>query len=205
VELFLVRHGATEEFAARRYGDHALSEAGREQTDALAERLREMRFDACLVSPLLRAQETAERLMRGQRIPLQTHACLAEGALGELDGLDHDEAARRFPAYFRLGHTLLARLTAAGHTAPGGETRAQFLLRARAAQALVSDPLFHASQRALVVSHGGLLSYLIQLLVGHEPRDGAHLGLEFCGVARIAAYREDPAFGPFAMLRFDSR
>lgn len=202
MEIFLVRHGATQELFTRRYGDPALSEAGRAQADALAERLRETPFDVCLTSPLRRARETAERLVHGRAIPLETHACLAEGALGALDGLEHDEAARRFPEHFRLGRTLLARITATGHTAPGGESRAEFLERARAAKSLVEAPLFHETRRALVVSHGGLLSYLIQLLVGHEPRDGANVGLDFCGVARVIAYREAPDFGPYAMLRF---
>jgi len=204
VELFLVRHGATEEFEAKRFGDHGLSETGRAQADALAERLRATAFDLCLASPLRRAQETAARLVRGREIPVGTHACLAEGALGLLDGVDHADAARRFPEDFRLGRTLLARLSAAGRTAPGGETRAEFAARAREALALVLVSLFHPSARALVVSHGGLLAYLVQLLVGREPRDDATLGFDFCGVARVISYREDPAFGPFAMLHFSA-
>jgi broad specificity phosphatase PhoE len=54
----------------------------------------------------------------------------------------------------------------------------------------------------LVVSHGGLLAQLVTLLLGHEPRDGATIGFEHCGLARVIAYREEPGFGPFAMLRF---
>ena len=181
-----------------------LSEAGRSQARALAERLHPLRFDLCLVSPLLRAQETARLLVEGRAIPTETHACLAEGASGALEGVDREEATRSFPEFYRLGRTVLARLAAAGSTAPGGEKRADFLARARAAQALVTRPLFHPSARALVVSHGGLLAYLVQLLLGHEPRDEATLGFEFCGVARVTAYREDPSFGPFAMLRFVS-
>jgi broad specificity phosphatase PhoE len=202
MEILLVRHGAIEEFEPRSYGDHGLSEAGRAQADALGERLRETAFDVCLVSPLRRARETAERIVRGRTIPLRTHACLAEGALGLLDGVDHAEAARRWPEDFRLGRTVLARLSATDRTAPGGESRAEFVARAREAHALVRSPLFHPSERALVVSHGGLLAYLVQLLLGQEPRADATIGFEFCGVARVTAYREEPAFGPFAMLRF---
>jgi probable phosphoglycerate mutase len=205
VELFLVRHGATEEFEAKRFGDHGLSGAGRAQADLLAESLREAAFDLCLVSPLRRAQETAARLVRGRSIPVETHACLAEGALGLLDGVDYVEATRRWPEDFRLGRTLLARLSAASRTAPGGETRAEFAARAREALELVRVSLFHPSTRALVISHGGLLAYLLQLLLGQEPRDDATIGFEFCAVARVISYREDPAFGPFAMLRFDPR
>ncbi|MGH2901433.1 MAG: histidine phosphatase family protein, partial [Solirubrobacteraceae bacterium] len=183
-------------------GDPPLTDAGRAQARALGERHAAARFDVCFASPLARAAETARLLLAGRDVEIRTHACLAEGSAGELDGLSTAEAFRRFPEFYRLGRTVLARLAASGWTAPGGETRAQFLARAKLAQALVSEPLFHESTRALVVSHGGLLAYLVALLVGHEPRDEATIGFDFCGVARVTAYREEPAFGPFAMLRF---
>jgi len=204
MEIYLVRHGEVELGAAQRLGDPPLSDAGRAQARAQAQRLAATHFDVCFASPLLRAAETARLLVAGRDVAIETHACLAEGAYGELDGLAPAEASRRFPEFYRLGRTVLARLAASGWTAPGGETRAQFLARAKAAQALVSEPLFHESARALVVSHGGMLAYLIALLVGHEPRDESTIGFEFCGVARVTAYREEPAFGPFAMLRFSA-
>jgi probable phosphoglycerate mutase len=160
--------------------------------------------DRCLVSPLVRAQETARLLVEGRDIPLETHACLAEGSYGALDGLERGVELERHREFFRLGRTVLPRLAATGLTAPGGETRADFAARAKAAQVLVSGPLFDPTARALVVSHGGLLHYLIQLLLGHEPRDDVTIGFEFCGVARVTAYREEPSFGPFAMLHFAS-
>ncbi|MGH7291078.1 MAG: histidine phosphatase family protein [Myxococcota bacterium] len=202
MELYLVRHGEVESGTAQRLGDPQLAPPGRAQARALAARLSATHFDVCFASPLARAAETARLILTGRDVAIQTHACLAEGAAGELDGLSTAEALRRFPEFYRLGRTVLARLAATGWTAPGGETRAQFLARARGAQALVSEPLFHASTRALVVSHGGLLAYLLALLVGHEPRDEATIGFDFCGVARVTAYREEPAFGPFAMLHF---
>jgi probable phosphoglycerate mutase len=185
-------------------GNPPLSEGGRARARALAARLRELDFEVCLVSPLRRAQETARLLLEGRAIPMETHACLAEGAFGALEGLARGSELERHAEFYRLGRTLLARLAAAGSTAPGGETRAEFAARARLAQALVTVPLFDPSARALVVSHGGLLAYLIQLLMGHEPRDDATIGFEFCGVARVTAYREEPSFGPFPMLRFVS-
>lgn len=197
-----MRHGQVDARLAERSGDPPLSDAGRAQAARLGERLAGLAFDVCFASPLARALDTAELVLRGRGVPIEPHACLAEGAYGALEGLSNDEKLRRHPEYYRLGRTVLARLAAAGHTAPGGETRAQFLARAEAAHALVRAPLFDARTRALVVSHGGLLAYLLQLLLGQVPRDDAAIGFEFCGVARVRAYREPPAFGPFAMLTF---
>jgi broad specificity phosphatase PhoE len=201
VELYLVRHGAVDEAAVLR-ANPQLSEAGRAQAEALSARLAPIRFDRCLVSPLVRAQETARALVAGRGLALETHACLAEGAHGGLDGLAPDEARRRHPEFYRLGRTVLPRLAATGRTSPGGETREEFTARARVALALVREPLFDPSARALVVSHGGLLAFLIALLLGHEPRDEASYGFDNCAFARVVAYSEPPAYGPFAMLHF---
>jgi broad specificity phosphatase PhoE len=202
VELYLVRHGAVEEDPITYRADPPLSALGRAQADALAARLAPIRLDRCLVSPLARAQQTARALLSGRSVALETHACLAEGAFGALDGLARAEGRRRYSECFRLGHTVLARLAATGRTAPGGETRAEFVARASQALALVRAPLFDPNERALVVSHGGMLSFLIALLLGHEPRDEATYGFDHCAFARVEAYREEPAYGPFAMLRF---
>lgn len=202
MELYLVRHGAVLEGDLLR-ANPPLSADGRAQADALAARLAPIHFDRCLVSPLLRAHETARALVAGRGLALETHACLAEGSHGALDGLAPDEARRRHPEFYRLGRTVLPRLAATGRTAPGGETHAEFLGRARVAAALVREPLFAPSARALVVSHGGLLAFLIAILLGHEPRDEASYGFDNCAFARIAAYREAPAYGPFAMLHFN--
>lgn len=201
MELYLVRHAAVEQAAVLR-ANPPLSEQGRAQARALAARLAPIRFDRCLVSPLARAQETARALVDGRGLTLETHACLAEGSHGTLDGLTPDEARSSHPEFYRLGRTVLPRLAAAGRTAPGGETRTEFTERARVALALVREPLLDSEARALVVSHGGLLSFLIALLLGHEPRDEASYGFDNCAFARLEAYREAPAYGPFAMLRF---
>ena len=202
MELYLVRHAAFELDPETWRRDAPLSELGRSQAAELAARLAPIRFDRCLVSPLQRAQQTARALLTGRETALETHACLAEGELGALDGLGRDEALRRHPEFFRLGHSVLARLAATGRTAPEGETSAEFVARARVAHALVREPLFAPHARALVVSHGGLLHHLLALLLGHEPRDQATYGFSLCAVARVEAYREAPDYGPFAAVRF---
>jgi len=197
-----VRHGAFFEDPAVLRRDPPLSQLGRAQAAALAARLAGIEFERCLVSPLARAQETA-RVLAGERgLALETHACLAEGEFGALDGLARGAERERYPEYFRLGHTVLARLASTGRTAPGGETRAELVARARAAHALVREPLFAPRVRALVVSHGGLLQFLLAMLLGHEPRAEPTYGFDHCAVARVEAYREEPGFGPFAALRF---
>jgi len=126
---------------------------------------------------------------------------LAEGSVGDLAGLSLEEAARTHPADFAHGHSVVARLAASGRTAPGGEPLSVFVARAARAARRVRDELA-AGGGVLVVSHGGLLNYLLQLLLEMEPRESVPFGFDHCGALRLLAYREPPGFGPFPMLRF---
>ena len=202
VEVWLVRHG--EDLAKResRFGDEGLTDRGREQARRLAAALREVGFESCHTSPLRRAVETARILVEGRDVSPQLDPDLAEGSLGALEGLGFDVAEQRFPEFFARGRSVVPRLAATGHTAPRGESRDDFLARARRAQVLVDRLLARGEGRALVVSHGGLLNYLLQLIVALKPRDDVPFGFEECGVVRILSYREEPGFGPFPMLRF---
>jgi hypothetical protein len=53
-----------------------------------------------------------------------------------------------------------------------------------------------------VISHGGLLNYLLQRLLTMPVRDEVPFGFDHCGGLRIRSYSEEPGFGPFPMLRF---
>ena len=81
MRLFLVRHakaapGSPDEL-------RTLTGEGREQTDALAERLAVERPDVVLSSPLLRARETADPIARRAGVPLRVDDRLAPGATAE--------------------------------------------------------------------------------------------------------------------------
>ncbi len=193
-----MRHAA---YGDGRFGDQGLNAAGRAQAVALRDRLGTLRFERLWSSPLRRARETAEILGAGLGLEPRVHACLAEGDHGELAGLDPRAARARWPGDFSRGHSVVARLAASGRTAPGGETREAFLARASEACGLVRAALGE-SGLTLVVSHGGLLNYALQMLAGMPTRDEVPFGFDHCGVVRVLAYGESPAFGPFPMLRF---
>jgi probable phosphoglycerate mutase len=200
--VLLVRHAEDRAAAAGRFGGEGLSERGREQARALAGALADVPLAGALCSPLLRARETAAIALAGRAVPLREEACLAEGSVGALAGLSLDAARARHPQYFRLGRSVVARLAASGSTAPDGETRDAFLARVDRAERVVSEAL-EAEQGAVVVfSHGGLLNYLLQKLLGLPPRDEISFRFPHCAVAELVRYGEPPGFGPFASVAF---
>jgi broad specificity phosphatase PhoE len=197
-----VRHAEDRAAQAERFGDESLSERGLAQARALAERLAGTEFVSCYSSPLERAVATARVLVLGRGLEIELEPCLAEGSVGALAGLDFEAARRAHPQVFATGRSVVARLAASGSSAPGGESRAAFMARVRDSRALVGRLLADTDGRALVVSHGGLLNYVLQLIVALEPRDEVPFGFDHCGLVRILSYREQPGFGPFPMLRF---
>jgi len=200
--VLLVRHAEDRAAAEGRFGDEGLSERGRAQAHVLARMLAEAPLAEALCSPLARARETAAIALAGRAVPLRVEACLAEGSPGALAGLSYPEARARHPEDFRLGGSVLARIAASGRTAPGGETRAVFLARAFRARDLVAEALERGSGSVAVFTHGGLLHYLLEALVGSPPTDALAFRFEHCGVAEVVRYHEAPGFGPFTSLVF---
>jgi probable phosphoglycerate mutase len=208
MDVLLARHAEPAAAAKGVFDDGGLSETGRDQARALGRALADLPLSICLVSPLERALETAAIVLAGRDVGLEVSADFAEGSLGALRGLRREQAERRFPSELRLGHTVVARLAASGQTAPDGETREELLARARRARARVERALGAEGAATLVVSHGGLLNYLLQLLLSVPPRDEACFGFDFCGFVRVRSYVERgpggaPGLGPHPMLRFE--
>lgn len=199
--VWLVRHGEALGATERRFGDLGLSPRGREQARALGQRLLDLPLRAALVSPLRRAGETARLILEGREIPTELEPALAEGAIGDLDGLKLADALARHPQAFRHGHGVVERLASTGFTAPGGEARDAFLARAELARRRVEAELA-AGGEILVVSHGGLLNYMLQLLLGLPVRDEVPFGFANCGLVALVRHGEGDGYGPFPVLRF---
>jgi probable phosphomutase (TIGR03848 family) len=95
--LLLVRHGHTDVAGKVLTGQTAgvhLTERGREQARALAERLEGLPVDAIYSSPLERCRETAAPLARGRGLPVRIRRDLIEPDFGEWTGRSIRQLAR---------------------------------------------------------------------------------------------------------------
>jgi broad specificity phosphatase PhoE len=105
MKILLARHGETPWNAEGRYQgqeDIALSEVGMDQARALGERLRELRIDRAVASPLSRARQTAELALGEARAArLQLNEGFREIAHGSWEGLLASEIAQRDPQRLR--------------------------------------------------------------------------------------------------------
>jgi phosphoserine phosphatase len=147
--LLLARHGQSDWNAERRWQGHAdrpLSERGRLQAEALAERLAEVDLDAVYSSDLRRTRETAAVIAERKGLEVLELPELREVDVGSWSGLTRDEARERFPEAYE-------RWRDGGPGWTDGETYEE--MTARVLDAVWKIARSHADGHVLVVSHGG--------------------------------------------------
>jgi len=164
--ILLVRHGATPLTEEDRYsgadGVH-LSEEGKAQVRALAERLKSQPIRAVYSSPLARTLETAEVLAEAHGLAVKTRDGLREISHGHWEGLKRAEVEQRFAAEY------LAWESDPFTVAPsGGESGAAVIVRAL--PIMRETVLAHPGEAVLVVSHKATIRLVLASLLGIDPR-----------------------------------
>ena len=90
MKLLLMRHGETDwNTVGRLQGqtDVPLNDSGRKMAISCAEGMKDVHIDACISSPLCRAAETAELIIKGRDIPISFDDRLKEASFGCWEGL----------------------------------------------------------------------------------------------------------------------
>ena len=150
--LLLVRHGESEgnvRGLIQGQLDLPLTEVGRAQAKAVAERLKsEGGADRIVASPLARAFETSQAIARALDLPVTTDDRLKEYDFGDVSGLTVLEARERYPGWSWLSD---GRRTVP--TLPGEEGLPAF--DARVAEALAE--LMALGGQTIAVTHGGVI------------------------------------------------
>jgi broad specificity phosphatase PhoE len=147
--IVLARHAESDWNRAQRWQGHAdrpLTQLGRRQARALAERLRSFPPTAVYSSDLRRARETAEIVAGRLALPVALEPRLREIDVGEWEGLTTADAELRYPEGAR-------RRSEGGTGWLEGESYEA--LGARSLAALQAIASAHPGERVLVVSHGG--------------------------------------------------
>ena len=164
-DLYLIRHGEAvpnvEPIIGGMRGDTGLTNRGRRQAELLEERLRAdgLRADHLYVSTLPRALETGAYVARALQLPIQPDDELQELRPGEADGLSVAEWRTRFGV---PGDSVAA--DPFRPFSPGGESWAEFLVRA--GRALADLIRRHEDQTVVAVCHGGVLEASFFLAFG---------------------------------------
>lgn len=176
-----LRHGESIGNAESRWQgqlDYALTERGRAQARALAERWisEAAKFDLIISSPLVRAKETADIIASALGAKIELDPILLERNIGEMEGLTMEEVQKiPQPPYITPYDPI------------GGEGEGDWALFLRAGQAL-HDLVRRPPGSYLIVSHGGLLNQLMNAIIGIAPHvdpSGVRFRFENTAFARV--------------------
>jgi broad specificity phosphatase PhoE len=180
-QFVFLRHGESVGNAESRWqgqSDYPLTELGRAQARALAERWKSegVKFDLTVSSPLVRAKETAEIVASALNAPVELDSVWLERDIGGMEGMTAEEV-RRIPQSPRF----------TPYDSIGGDGEGDWALFLRAGQAL-HDLLRRPAGSYLIVSHGGLLNQLMHAIVGiapHADPSGVRFRFENTAFARV--------------------
>jgi broad specificity phosphatase PhoE len=162
MRLYFVRHGESEanvqHVISNRASPFALTERGREQAKALAEKLKEIPFTAIFSSPILRAHETTEILSEPFHLPYQVTEALREYDCGILEEKS-DEASWRLHRWFYEDWTLRHNYSSKPE---GGECFTE--IRERFVPFIESFKP-EGDDHVLLIGHGGLFHLMLPLVL----------------------------------------
>jgi len=186
--IYLCRHGDTAWSPERRLAGHTdipLAEIGRTNAVQLGARLRPLHFDLVLVSPLLRARETAQLAGYGDSAVID--ARLKEMNFGRYEGSTTEEIRQNEPGwtYLRDG-------------APDGDTPRSLAARV---DSLLED-LRRQGGRFLIFGHSVISRVMTARWLGQPPEFGRNLMLS-PGAISVLAY--DPVEDAPAIATWNDR
>ena len=164
--IFLARHGETEWNRVGRWQgrtDIPLSDVGRAQALALAERLRGRAIAQIHTSDLSRAHETARVVAATLGIPaVGVDPRLRERGFGCFEGLTREECALHHPEAWQR------YLADRRSTPPGAEPQTEVVTRVVEGLTAIAQAT-EVGQVTLVVSHGGAIRSFMSAVNGQPP------------------------------------
>ncbi len=181
--LYLIRHGKTDWNARHKLQgrtDVPLNEEGRQMAETARKEYADVHFDVCFCSPLVRARETAEILLRGRNVPIVIDDRLAEMSFGSYEGQENSFDIPDCPINVLFFHP------EAYNDPPGGAESLDALFE-RTGEFLreVVEPLLAENKDVLIVGHGAMNSSIVCRIRGLPRERFWSAGIENCRLMRL--------------------
>ena len=181
--LYIMRHGRTDWNRLHKLQgrtDIPLNAEGKEMAERAAVEYRDIPLDVCWSSPLIRALETAEILLRGRNIPIFTDDRLREMSFGDYEGLENSFSIPECPVNIIFRHPELYTSSVGG-----AETFDELFARAGSFLEEIVYPLLNQGKNVLIVGHGAMNLSIISRIRGLPRKDFWSPGLENCRLIRL--------------------
>ena len=204
--LFLIRHGEndwvdTGKLAGRTPGVH-LNEKGRNQSAALADRLKIQPFSAIYSSPLVRCVETAQPLADALDLPVREEPGVIEVDYGEWRGAALKDLSKK-PEW------QLVQIYPGGFRFPEGETLRE--VQNRVVTTLERIRKEHEGEAVAVFAHGDVIRTALAYYVGAPLDLFQRIHINTASVSIIGFHTFGPAIlrmndtGELPAIRWESK
>lgn len=178
MRIYIIRHGETNlnvKGVLQGWVDEPLNESGRSLARITGENMRDIRFDSCFSSPLVRAAETARIVLEasGNDLPLQYDDRLREISFGVAEGRHRSTLGEQGRLFFEEPFRY--------EPFPGGESIRQVCART---QAFLKELLARDDDKTYLLStHGCALRAMMNYLY-QDPADFWHVHVPYnCAVS----------------------
>ncbi len=157
--LYIIRHGKTDWNKLKKIqgrSDIPLNEEGRKMAEEAREEYKDIHFDVCYCSPMIRARETAEILLKGRDIPIIFDERLVEMGFGIYEGIQESFQIPDCPVNVFFW-------TPEKYTTPveGGESLDELFARTGAFLNECVYPKLKEGKDVLIVGHGAMNSSIV--------------------------------------------
>jgi len=152
--LYVLRHGKTDwnaQYRLQGRTDIPLNDEGREMARRAAIEYKDINFDVCYCSPLIRARETAKLLLEGRDVPIIYDDRLMEMSFGEYEGTANTFDIPDCPINVIFQHPEDYK-----ESVGGSETFEELYARTGSFLNEVAIPLVNEGKDVLIVGHGAM-------------------------------------------------
>lgn len=180
--LYIMRHGKTDwnlKHKLQGKTDVPLNEMGIEMAKEACEKYKDVHFDVCYCSPLVRARDTAELVLNGRDVPIIIDERLSEMGFGIYEGTEEVFEKPECPVRELF-------FNPAGYKAVGGaESIEELIERTGSFLEEVAYPLVNEGKDVLIVGHGAMNSAIIGIVRQKPVEKLWEEGIENCRLIKL--------------------
>lgn len=180
--LYIMRHGKTDWNAKHKLQgrtDIPLNEEGIQMAEQAKEKYKDVNFDICYCSPLVRAKQTAEIVLEGRNIPIVYDDRLMEMCFGVYEGVTHPS---------QIEGSSIRKLFKDPANYPGvedGETFDDLFARTGSFLKEVVQPQLDAGKDVIIVGHGAMDSSIVCQVQNIPLEKFWDAGIENCKLMKL--------------------
>lgn len=186
--LYIMRHGKTDWNALHKLQgrtDIPLNDDGRKMAENAAKEYRDVNFDVCYSSPLKRAKETADIVLRGRNIPIICDDRLVEMSFGKYEGVESSFSTENKYKASDSQVNILFEAPEKYKAPDDGESFEELYKRTGSFLREVVWPQLKDGKDILIVGHGAMNSSIVCQVKNIGLCDFWSAGIENCKLMKL--------------------